>query len=93
MEQMRLDNINAENITYMQNMISALEQKIGACLSNLDALDPTSIMRRGYSAVTDKNGRFINTVKDISQNDTLIVYMQDGSIDCTVDRIRSDKNV
>lgn len=90
MEQMRIDNMNAENITFMQNMLTGLAQKIDACKENLEALDPTAIMKRGYSAVTDDKGRFINTVKELKPEDKLTVHMYDGSADCTVDQVRGD---
>ena len=92
MEQMRIGNIAAENLTFVQNMITTLEQKIESCKTNLEALDPTSIMKRGYSAVTDDKGRFIKSINDLEPEDRVVIYMQDGSADCTVNEVRSDLN-
>ncbi|MBP3384365.1 MAG: exodeoxyribonuclease VII large subunit [Firmicutes bacterium] len=90
MEQMRIDSMNAENMTFMQNTLNALSQKIESCRENLEALDPTAIMKRGYSAVTDSNGTFINTVKALNPEDKLIIHMHDGNAACTVDEVRGD---
>lgn len=90
MEQMRIDSMNAENMTFMQNTLNALSQKIESCRENLEALDPTAIMKRGYSAVTDSNGTFISTVKALKPEDKLIIHMHDGNAACTVDEVRGD---
>ncbi len=92
MEQMRIDNMDAENLLFIQNMVSLLEQKIDSFKSNLEALDPTSIMKRGYSAVTDADGRFIKNVNELEPEDKVIIYMQGGSADCTVNTVRGDQN-
>lgn len=90
MEQMRIDNINLDNVNSIQNLIRTLEQKIEAYKSNLEALDPTAIMKRGYSAVTDADGKFIKNISELKPDDRVVVYMQDGSADCTVNEVRGN---
>lgn len=90
MEQLRIDNMNNENKLLINNLIESYEQQILNLKNSLDALDPKSIMKRGYSAVTDKDGRFINSVNSLKSDDKVVIYMQDGSADCTVDYVRGD---
>ena len=90
MEQLRSDNMNNENKLLINNLIESYEQQILNLKNSLDALDPKSIMKRGYSAVTDKDGRFINSVNSLKPDDKVVIYMQDGSADCTVDYVRGD---
>lgn len=90
MEQMRIDNINAENVTCIKNMIISLEQKIDSYKQNLEALDPTSIMKRGYSAVTDAKGNFIKNINELEPEKQVTIFMQGGHADCTVNTVRSD---
>ncbi len=90
MEQLRIDNMNNENKLLINNMIESYEQQILNLKNSLDALDPKSIMKRGYSAVTDKDGRFINSVNSLKPDEKIVIYMQDGSADCTVDYVRGD---
>lgn len=92
MEQMRIDSMYSENLMYIQNMIDAMEQKIEGCKANLEALDPASIMKRGYSAVTDREGNFIKTVNSLKPEDKIVLYMHDGSAGCIVDEIRGDQD-
>lgn len=90
MEQLRIDNMNNENKLLIDNLIESYEQQILNLKNSLDALDPKSIMKRGYSAVTDEDGRFINSVNNLKPEDKVVIYMQDGSADCTVDQVRGD---
>lgn len=90
MEQMRIDNMNNENRLIISSIIESYEQQILNLKNSLDALDPTSIMKRGYSAVTDENGNFVNSINSLKPDDKVVIYMQDGSADCTVDHVRGD---
>jgi len=90
MEQMRIDNMHNENMMMMNSIIDGCEKKLTLLKNDLDSLDPKAIMKRGYSAVTDENGVFINSVHSLKPESKVTVYMQDGSADCTVDRIRGE---
>ncbi len=90
MEQMRIDNMNNENQLLISSMIESYEHQIMNLKGSLEALNPKAIMSRGYSAVTDADGVFINSVNNLKPDDKVVIYMQDGSADCTVDHIRGD---
>lgn len=90
MEQMRIENLASENLIYIRNMMDTLEQKMESCRMNLEALDPASVMKRGYSAVTDDAGNFIKNITDLDPEDRIVIYMQDGSAGCTVNEVRGD---
>lgn len=90
MEQMRIENLASENLIYIRNIMDTLEQKMESCRMNLEALDPASVMKRGYSAVTDDAGNFIKNITDLDPEDRIVIYMQDGSAGCTVNEVRGD---
>jgi exodeoxyribonuclease VII large subunit len=90
MEQMRIDSINSENNLLISSMIESFEHQIMNLKDSLEALNPKAIMSRGYSAVTDANGVFINSVNNLKPNDKVVIYMHDGSADATVDNVRGD---
>ncbi|MEA4988852.1 MAG: exodeoxyribonuclease VII large subunit [Anaerovorax sp.] len=50
----------------------------------LEALNPLSIMERGYGILTDKDGNFLNTISQIDLGDQLFVQIKDGRLHCTV---------
>lgn len=91
MEQMRIDNIRQENQRKIQEIIDAREQQMTLFKNDLESLNPTAIMQRGYSAVTSKDGKLINSTKVLKPEDELILYMKDGSVDCTVNKTRGDE--
>lgn len=90
MEQMRIDSLNNENQLVISSMIDSYDQQIMLLKNNLEALNPKSIMERGYSAVTNENGNFVNSINSLKPDDKVVIYMQDGSADCTVDHVRGD---
>ena len=90
MEQMRIDSMNNENQLLISSMIESYEQQIMNLKESLEALNPKAIMSRGYSAITDSEGVFINSVSSLKPDDKVVIYMQDGSADCTVDNVRGD---
>ncbi|WP_206458096.1 exodeoxyribonuclease VII large subunit [Anaerovorax sp. IOR16] len=51
----------------------------------LEALNPLSIMERGYSILTDKKGNLLNKISQIDLGDQLFVRIKDGRLHCTVD--------
>lgn len=91
MEQMRIDNIHQENQRKIQEIIDIREQQMTLFKNDLESLNPTAIMQRGYSAVTNKDGQLINSAKALKPEDELILYMKDGSVDCTVNETRGDE--
>lgn len=60
--------------------------------SELEALNPANIMKRGYAAVLDGQGYFKNSVTDFSTGDPIITVFTDGSLDCTVSAVRRNEN-
>ena len=92
MEQMRIETMHMENQRQMQGLLETMEQQVTLFKSNLDSLNPKAVMQRGYSAVTDKEGRFINSAGQLKPDDQLILYMNDGSAECTVNQIRGDEH-
>ena len=59
--------------------------KTGAILHNMS---PLSTLDRGYS-ILSKHGVTVNSIKDINFKDNLDIVLKDGSIECTVEKIKS----
>ena len=71
---------------------SVLAEKRLAFLTNvgkLEALNPLSVMSRGYS-VTQKNGKTVSDISDVSVGDVITVRLKDGKINATVESTTSD---
>ncbi|WP_058307489.1 exodeoxyribonuclease VII large subunit [Gracilibacillus massiliensis] len=59
-------------------------------LAQLDLLNPTRIMSRGYSITYTKDKQIIRSVEDVQKNDAIVVRLSDGDAECTIDQIRKE---
>ena len=57
----------------------------------LNALSPRKLLKRGFALITDESGNSIYSVKNIKENDKLIVQFYDGKITAEVDSLNYDK--
>jgi len=53
-------------------------------VSKLEALNPLSVLLRGYSAVFCENGTLVKSTEDVSVGDSVILRTSDGTINATV---------
>lgn len=55
-------------------------QNIKILSAKAEALNPVSIMNRGYSVVTNKENRTVTSVNEVNIGDTLTINVKDGKI-------------
>ena len=87
--------------------LSSLADKLGACMlsrvsnvrerfinanSKLVALNPMSVLSRGYGAVLDENNKVIKSINDIELNDNVVVMLKDGRFSAVVQKKDRSKN-
>jgi len=79
----------------LDGCIGAITERKKASLSalaaSLSALNPLSVLSRGYSAVFDKSGNVIKSVSDINVGETIDLKLSDGTISAVVDEVSYDK--
>ena len=79
----RLDECEANLNRTVNQALLQKRQNTAALAGKLQALNPLSILSRGYATVS-KDGVALTSVKQIHDNDTLDIRMADGSIRATV---------
>ena len=57
----------------------------------LNAISPRKLLKRGFALITDESGNSIYSVKNVKENDKLIVQFCDGKITVKVDSLNYDK--
>ena len=57
------------------------------CIGKLNALNPLSILSRGYGAVFKSSGEIVRTVKDIKVDEDIIIMLSDGEVCADVNKI------
>ncbi|NBI63227.1 exodeoxyribonuclease VII large subunit [Clostridiales bacterium] len=91
MEQMRIDNLKAENLHQITARIDDYKQRVDLLMASLRSLDPMAIMGRGYAAVTNKDGLLVGSTDQLRPQDDVTLVLRDGQADCTVNQVRRDK--
>jgi exodeoxyribonuclease VII large subunit len=85
-----IDNQYKEMFTTMSSLIYNRTLKVASLLSELEALNPRSVMKRGYSAILGDDGRLKNSINDFKMQDKLTAVLSDGRVDCIVKEIRRE---
>lgn len=80
---MRLDECEANLNRTVNQAFLQKRQNTAALAGKLQALNPLSILSRGYATVS-KDGVALTSIKQIHDNDTLDIRMSDGSVRATV---------
>ena len=78
-----LDEREASLNRGMEQTLLKRKQSTASLAGKLQALNPLSILARGYATVS-RDGAPVTSVKQISDNDTLDIRMADGSLRATV---------
>lgn len=82
----QLDKIYDKIIFEVENNLSIEKERltnIGAILHNLS---PLATIDRGYSII-QKEGKVINSIKEIEIKDDIDIVLKDGNIECIVEKI------
>ncbi len=88
---MLLDYQQRRMASALEKRLAGEKQRFGMLLAGLDAMNPLKVLRRGY-AVVEKEGEVISSVDQVDLLELIRVRMGDGSLDCQVTQVRSDKN-
>ena len=79
----RLDECDTDLNRAIEQTLSSKRQVTASVAGKLQALNPLSILSRGYATVSI-DGISVTSVKQVNENDTLDIRMADGSIRATV---------
>ena len=61
------------------------KERFAKSVASLDAMSPLKVLSRGYSIATAENGKVIKRVSDAVSGEKVILRVEDGNINCTVD--------
>lgn len=80
----KLNNYEHDVDLIMNNYLSTYQNKLSYLESHLEALSPNKVLERGYSLVSNKEGKIIQNVNDVNIDDELNVTLKDGTIKARV---------
>ncbi len=81
---MYLMNLDTRLENAMKYNLSLKKEAFARYTSKLEALNPMSVISRGYSAIFDENGTLIKSVDQVKLGDTLNFKTIDGSVSAEV---------
>ncbi|MDY6093789.1 MAG: exodeoxyribonuclease VII large subunit, partial [Candidatus Enteromonas sp.] len=70
----------------LERIIQGKEGQVSSLFAKLEALDPTKVLRRGYSITYDAEGKAITSVKDVQEGEILRTRLGNGIIESIVEK-------
>lgn len=86
-----LDPLTAALHNAVQKRTADEKARFFALTAKLDALNPLSVLTRGYSAVFNAQGAALRSVSDLHIGDTVHLRLSDGTADADIRQIHKDK--
>lgn len=80
----KTDQLTDDLIRAAELVIERKGQQLKTAAAGLDALSPLAVLSRGYSIAFGKEGRPINSAKDVKIGDNITVKLGDGEIGAQV---------
>ncbi len=75
-----LDRIEAQMFRAMQHKLTQCQHATQQMTAKLEAINPLSVLARGYSFTSDENGKLVTDSKDINIHDTIITRLANGEL-------------
>ena len=69
----------------IDDLLKDLAKEVNNRKSQLEILNPRSVLNRGYSISSDEHGNVITSIKDVNKGESIITTVRDGTIISTVE--------
>ncbi len=87
---MYTDMLSDRLVRAFSNEVNSKKSEMATAAGKLSALNPMSVLSRGYSAVYKENGELVRSVHDVAAGDKVEFKTIGGSVGCTVDKVNAD---
>ena len=77
-------------VRYYGDVCNTEKVRLAKTAAKLEALNPLGIISRGYSAVTDSDGKVIRSIKSLNEGDTISVRFADGEAKARVENLKEN---
>lgn len=90
-ERARIETLNLKLGALSSSYLSAQKTRLRSASAGLEAMNPLSVLLRGYGAVK-KDNKIAVSVKSFAPGDDIEIFLSDGSLSCTVESITEKSN-
>jgi exodeoxyribonuclease VII large subunit len=87
----QLDQLQDRSIRSSRDRVNILGSKLDGYAQQLKVLNPLSILNRGYSVLSNTEGKIIRSVEQIEVKEQLVVRLFDGEAETRVEAIKPKK--
>ena len=70
-----------------ENRLALSESRLGSVVGKMDALNPLSVLSRGYTFVSGPDGGILKSARSIKKNDEITLRFTDGEAKATVNSV------
>ena len=85
--QVRLSEIQSRMENSLNFLLEKRKNQLAELSHVLDSVSPLSVLKRGYSAVTDENKDLVNSVEKVEAGTKIFVNVPDGVIHSKVEKV------
>ena len=86
-----VDRFDSAMNAAIERSLQMKRRLLTATAARLNALSPLGVLTRGYSIAEDKDGRVLDSVDGVKQNDEITLRLSDGRISASVISVLPDK--
>lgn len=83
-------NLARELENLVRRLLDKKAHKTGLLRARLDSLNPMTLLNRGYSMVTDQEGRVVNSVNLLAAGQKLRIHFADGRAGVSVEKLEKN---
>ena len=88
---MMLDSLTVNMQHAVSTLLTQKKSRSELLRHKLEALSPLAVLQRGYSIVTDSNGKVIKTVSRVAPGDGISIILSDGRILADVQEVKDGR--
>ena len=88
---MMLDSLSTDMQHSIHNLLNQRKAKADLLRHKMEALSPLAVLDRGYSIVTDKDGRTLKSVSQANAGDNITIRLSDGRILAGVQEVQDGR--
>lgn len=88
---MMLDSLSTDMQHSIHNLLNQRKAKAELLRHKMEALSPLAVLDRGYSIVTDKDGRTLKSVSQANAGDNITIRLSDGRILADVQEVQDGR--
>lgn len=86
----QVDELEMDARTAIWDLLGTHREQLAALARATEALSPLAVLGRGYSLTRSTEKSPIRSIRELDIGDSIETILCDGSLDCTIEKIRED---